>query len=85
MWGEPHNHITPVFLARGSGDETTPAFCWENFFVLGSADNVLTGSHANTWDENSQQDRDCQEKPLRLWLLQQDLKLILLHVKSIWP
>lgn len=79
MWGEP------VFLARGSGDETIPALCWENFFVLGPADNVLTGSHANTWDENSQQDRDCQEKPLRLWLLQQDLKLILLHVKSIWP
>lgn len=39
-------------------------------FVLGPAANVLTGSHVNPQDENLEKDRDCQEKPLRLWLLQ---------------
>jgi len=54
-------------------------------FVLDPAANVLTGSRVNPWDENAQKGRECQEKPLRLGLVQEDLKLILLHVKSVWP
>lgn len=63
------NYIMHRLFALCGAHETTAARHREDLGLCPAA-HVLTGNRVNLRDENSRKNRDCQEKPLGLWLIQ---------------